>query len=69
MIAKLFERAEWYMPGISSISVERSWTGFRAATPDGLPLIGRYDETEMEIDPGTGRYPLIEESVCRGNTW
>jgi glycine/D-amino acid oxidase-like deaminating enzyme len=28
------------MPGLKNISAIRSWTGFRAATPDKLPLIG-----------------------------
>jgi glycine/D-amino acid oxidase-like deaminating enzyme len=28
------------MPGLADLSAIRSWTGFRAATPDKLPLIG-----------------------------
>jgi len=28
------------MPGLTGLSAIRSWTGFRAATPDKLPLIG-----------------------------
>ena len=28
------------MPGLSQLSAIRSWTGFRAATTDKLPLIG-----------------------------
>jgi glycine/D-amino acid oxidase-like deaminating enzyme len=28
------------MPGLASLSTIRVWTGFRAATPDKLPLIG-----------------------------
>lgn len=28
------------MPSLAGLSVIRTWTGFRAATPDGLPLIG-----------------------------
>ena len=28
------------MPGIGTMSAVRTWTGFRAATPDKLPLIG-----------------------------
>jgi glycine/D-amino acid oxidase-like deaminating enzyme len=31
------------MPTISDLSVIRCWTGFRPATPDKLPLIGRWD--------------------------
>ena len=29
-----------YMPRLSELSAIRAWTGFRAATPDKLPLIG-----------------------------
>jgi glycine/D-amino acid oxidase-like deaminating enzyme len=38
----MLSRAEEYMPGIAELSVVRVWTGFRAATPDKLPLIGPY---------------------------
>ena len=40
MLTRMLERALEYMPGLAGISAIRSWTGFRAATPDKLPLIG-----------------------------
>lgn len=40
MLTAMLERASLYMPAIGSLSVLRVWTGFRAATPDKLPLIG-----------------------------
>ena len=40
MLVRMLRRAEEYMPGISELSAIRTWTGFRAATPDKLPLIG-----------------------------
>ena len=40
MLARMLSRALEYMPGLASLSAIRSWTGFRAATPDNLPLIG-----------------------------
>ena len=40
IIRKVLKRAIEYMPGIAQARPVRSWTGFRAATPDGLPLIG-----------------------------
>jgi len=40
MLARMLQRAQSYMPGIGRLSVVRCWTGFRAATPDKLPLIG-----------------------------
>jgi glycine/D-amino acid oxidase-like deaminating enzyme len=40
MLSAMLRRAVEYMPGIAKLSAIRSWTGFRAATPDKLPLIG-----------------------------
>jgi len=40
ILAAMLERASLYMPAIQSLNVLRVWTGFRAATPDKLPLIG-----------------------------
>jgi glycine/D-amino acid oxidase-like deaminating enzyme len=31
-----------YLPELGQLNCIRCWTGFRAATPDGLPLIGPY---------------------------
>jgi D-hydroxyproline dehydrogenase subunit beta len=36
----MLKRGIEYMPGLRTLSVIRGWTGFRAATPDKLPLIG-----------------------------
>lgn len=40
MLKRMLARAREYMPGIAQLSAIRAWTGFRAATPDKLPLIG-----------------------------
>jgi len=40
ILRQMLLRAQEYMPGLSSMSAVRTWTGFRAATPDKLPLIG-----------------------------
>jgi D-hydroxyproline dehydrogenase subunit beta len=40
MLANMVRRAQEYMPALGSMSAVRVWTGFRAATPDKLPLIG-----------------------------
>ena len=37
---RMLVRAQEYMPGLGPMSAVRTWTGFRAATPDKLPLIG-----------------------------
>ena len=41
MLSRMLRRAMEYMPAIGELSSVRAWTGFRAATPDKLPLIGR----------------------------
>jgi glycine/D-amino acid oxidase-like deaminating enzyme len=40
ILSQMLERAQSYMPELAQISGLRVWTGFRAATPDKLPLIG-----------------------------
>ncbi|MDR5797194.1 FAD-dependent oxidoreductase [Caballeronia sp. LZ008] len=40
VLAMMLARATRYLPGIGGLDAIRAWTGFRAATPDGLPLIG-----------------------------
>jgi glycine/D-amino acid oxidase-like deaminating enzyme len=37
----MLRRAIEYMPALADLSAIRAWTGFRPATPDKLPLIGR----------------------------
>ncbi len=43
ILAKMLARAAQLMPSLQDVSVIRTWTGFRPATPDKLPLIGRWD--------------------------
>jgi glycine/D-amino acid oxidase-like deaminating enzyme len=45
VLRQMMERAHWFMPGLSQLSVIRTWTGFRPATPDKLPLIGPWSPT------------------------
>jgi D-hydroxyproline dehydrogenase subunit beta len=40
MLARIFDRAAEYLPALPSLTIQRTWTGFRSATPDKLPLIG-----------------------------
>ena len=40
MLVRMLQRAQEYMPGLAQMSAVRTWTGFRAATSDKLPLIG-----------------------------
>ena len=44
ILRRMLQRAQEYMPGLGPMSAMRTWTGFRAATPDKLPLIGPWPE-------------------------
>ena len=59
MVARMLQRAQEYMPGLSQMSAVRTWTGFRAATPDKLPLIGPWaKEKDESIFLATGHEGL-----------
>jgi glycine/D-amino acid oxidase-like deaminating enzyme len=45
VLRQMLERAVQFMPSLSTLSIVRTWTGFRPATPDKLPLIGRWTPT------------------------
>ena len=44
ILRRMLQRANEYMPTLAHTSAIRVWTGFRAATADKLPLIGRWPE-------------------------
>ena len=46
MLARMLQRAISYMPGIADLNAIRSWTGFRPATPDSLPILDRHPNNE-----------------------
>ena len=57
IVQAMIERAERYAPKISALSALRVWTGFRAATPDKLPLIGP-STTDASVWLATGHEGL-----------
>ena len=46
ILTRMLARAMEFLPGLGRLSALRAWTGFRAATPDKLPLIGPAGENE-----------------------
>ena len=42
IVRQMLARAVEFMPGLARLSAIRTWIGFRPATPDKLPLIGRW---------------------------
>lgn len=43
VLGAMVRRAIWFVPALARCDAIRVWTGFRPATPDGVPLIGRWD--------------------------
>jgi glycine/D-amino acid oxidase-like deaminating enzyme len=44
VLGRMLSRACHYMPKLKDLMALRSWTGFRPATPDKLPLIGQWPQ-------------------------
>lgn len=44
ILGRMIARACSFMPGLTALTAVRTWTGFRPATPDKLPLIGRWPD-------------------------
>ena len=42
VLKAMLTRAHHFLPDLESLSAIRTWTGFRPATPDKLPLIGKW---------------------------
>jgi D-hydroxyproline dehydrogenase subunit beta len=45
VLREMLDRAVAFMPTLERLSIVRTWTGFRPATADKLPLIGRWTPT------------------------
>ena len=52
IVASMIERAALYMPKLPCLSALRIWSGFRAATPDKLPLIGPTEDPTVFLATG-----------------
>ncbi len=66
ILASMLARAVKYLPGIAKLSAIRVWTGFRASTPDKLPLIGP-DRKDASLLLATGHEGLgITTSLATG---
>jgi len=44
VLGRMIARACAFMPALADLTTVRTWTGFRPATPDKLPLVGRWPE-------------------------
>jgi D-hydroxyproline dehydrogenase subunit beta len=52
IVTAMIERAALYLPGVAKLSALRVWSGFRAATPDKLPLIGPSEDPSVFLATG-----------------
>jgi glycine/D-amino acid oxidase-like deaminating enzyme len=43
LCARMLRRAQEFLPGLARLRALRTWTGFRPATPDKLPLVGEWE--------------------------
>ncbi len=66
IVSRMLERGFDYVPSLRSASSIRTWTGFRAATPDKLPLIGPWPD-DPSLILATGHEGLgITTSLATG---
>ncbi len=66
ILSRMLQRAFEYLPAVASFSAIRTWTGFRPATPDKLPLIGPWIE-DPTLHIATGHEGLgITTSLATG---
>ena len=57
MMARMLKRAVEFAPALAGLNILRCWTGLRAASPDGLPLIGP-DPSRRNVWLATGHEGL-----------
>jgi D-hydroxyproline dehydrogenase subunit beta len=66
IMQRMLQRAQQYIPSLGNLLAIRTWTGFRAATPDKLPLIGPWPP-DPSIYLATGHEGLgITTSLATG---
>lgn len=75
ILRKMLARAAEYVPAIRDLKAIRTWTGFRAATPDGLPYIGPHPHRKnlwmatghegLGITTSLATAELLKDSICK----
>ena len=75
IVHRMLERARQFVPAIADVSLLRTWTGFRPATPDKLPLIGAWADVPglwiaaghegLGITTATGTARLLADLLAR----
>lgn len=78
ILRKMLAHAVSFVPRLADLNILRSWTGFRAATPDGLPLIGPHPEHAhlwlavghegLGITTSLATAELLADQICGAST-
>lgn len=78
ILSRMLQRVLEYMPNLAQTRAIRTWTGFRAATPDKLPLIGPSPDSKtlfmatghegLGITTSLATAALLTDQVIRGST-
>jgi glycine/D-amino acid oxidase-like deaminating enzyme len=71
LLARMLGRAAEFLPALPRLQALRSWTGFRPATPDKLPLVGMWEaglwvaagHEGLGVTTATGTARLIADLV------
>lgn len=74
VFTRVLKEAVDYFPALAELNIIRAWTGFRAASPDGIPIIGRHPEYQsvylavghegLGVTTATGTAQLITSHLC-----
>jgi glycine/D-amino acid oxidase-like deaminating enzyme len=78
ILRQMLDRCRNYMPALAGVPAIRTWTGLRAATPDGLPLVGPWPEMPgvwlatghegLGITTSLGTAELVAHGLCGAAT-
>jgi glycine/D-amino acid oxidase-like deaminating enzyme len=52
LLQRMVERAYSFMPALAGLATARTWTGFRAATPDKIPYLGPTEDPSVLLAMG-----------------
>ncbi|MBF7685600.1 FAD-binding oxidoreductase [Acinetobacter sp. B10A] len=74
VMLKVLNTAVDYLPLLADLNILRTWTGLRAATPDGLPIIGKHPHYQsiylaighegLGVTTATGTAQIIASMLC-----
>ncbi|MFZ6801369.1 NAD(P)/FAD-dependent oxidoreductase [Undibacterium sp. Di24W] len=75
ILSKMLAQAISYVPALANLKAIRAWTGFRAATPDGLPYIGPHPSLKnvwmatghegLGITTSLATAEILKDQICQ----